>query len=572
MNISEIFHNRYELLQRVGSGGFSEVWKANDMRSGMEVAIKIFRKQDDEGIALCKEEYQKAFEMSHPNLMIPFHFDVDKDHPYLVMKFLSGGTLANRTGQLTNEEAKRLIRQLGSALHYLHFKTNPIIHGDIKPDNILIDESGNFYLTDFGISTRLQEKFTETMMISSHPSGGKGVTPMAYRSPEHFKYKNWLQQALSPKSDVWSAAVTIYHTLYQQLPFNGEGGLGQLIMMKSGNHHIEEILDFPEIQEYDEFIPLMTACLNLDPVDRPSDLNAPVKEIHREKAVAVELAASPLIFPETKKKKQDDSKYFIYIGLLIFVFIAVIAAYIFSNKDGSELTQVNAGSIPDQGIIEISDDTLKHMGIADMKTTAEVVRDENVINVPLFDKKGSVSNTSFPATKLNSDQSNISSDKIDGPKENAAEINSNIPVLHPTIPEVKNVPEEKVPDPVMIKEEKSTPKTATIKPNIQIPLALNVQINNASEYPARSKISFVTTADVLSYGEVIIKKGTEVFAEVRKSNDKKLNIHFPLVYTSGGTKLKGLNLDNFEINIATDKKGKIYRPVTSSYQNNVLIN
>ena len=59
MNISEIFHNRYELIQRVGSGGFSEVWKAHDMRSGMEVAIKIFRKQDDEGISLCKEEYLK---------------------------------------------------------------------------------------------------------------------------------------------------------------------------------------------------------------------------------------------------------------------------------------------------------------------------------------------------------------------------------------------------------------------------------------------------------------------------------------------------------------------------------
>lgn len=571
MNISEIFHNRYELLQRVGSGGFSEVWKANDMRSGMEVAIKIFRKQDDEGIALCKEEYQKAFEMSHPNLMIPFHFDVDRDHPYLVMKFLGGGTLASRTGDLTNTEAKRLIHQLGSALQYLHFKTNPIIHGDLKPDNILIDDNGNFYLTDFGISTRLQEKFTETMLIYSHPSQGKGVTPMAYRSPEHFKYKNWLQQPLSPKADIWSAAVTIYHTLYQQMPFNGEGGLGQLIMMKSGNHPIEEVLDFPEIEQYDEFIPLLTACLNLDPADRPSDLNAPVREIRRAAAVVEEAVAVPLVFPEAKKKSQNDSRYFIYIGLMIFVFVAVISAYIFSNKSQSTASQSNTATNHDLGIIEISDDTLTHMGISDVNTGV-VQRETDPGRVNQSDMKPTVYPASVSVKSGELKPFTTAIEKNEPYKENTAELVSNSPVPGPSLPEVKPVTEEKKPDPVIIKEEKSTPKTATIKPNIQIPLVLNVQINSAADYPAGSKISFVTAADVLSYGEVIIKKGTEVFAEVKKSNDKKLNIRFPLVYTSGGTKLKGLNLDNFEININTDKKGKIYRPVTSSYQNNVLIN
>ncbi len=569
MNISEIFHNRYELLQRVGSGGFSEVWKANDMRSGMEVAIKIFRKQDDEGIALCKEEYQKAFEMSHPNLMIPFHFDVDRDHPYLVMKFLSGGTLANRSGDLTNVEAKRLIQQLGSALQYLHFKTNPIIHGDLKPDNILIDEAGNFYLTDFGISTRLQEKFTETMLISSHPSPGKGVTPMAYRSPEHFKYKNWLQQNLSPKSDIWSAAVTIYHTLYQQLPFNGEGGLGQLIMMKSGNHIIEEILDFPEMQDYDEFIPLLTACLNLDPAERPSDLNAPIKAVFREAAFQEERVALPLITAEPKKKEKNDSRYFIYIGLMVFVFIAVITAYTFSNKTESSLSKDALASDPSQEIIEISDDTLKHMGISDMKKTVTRYGEDILTTVPVYDNKPAGFPTTGTSTSSNINPASPAQDN-NPTKEKVAEINT--PIINPSIPEIKTVPEEKIPEPVTIKEEKSTPKTATIKPNIPIPLALNEQINNTSDYPAGSKISFVTASDVISYGEVFIKKGTEIFAEVKKRSDKKLNIRFPLVYTSGGTKLKSLNLDNFEINIESDKKGKIYRPVTSSYQNNVLIN
>jgi serine/threonine protein kinase len=573
MNISEIFHNRYELIQRVGTGGFSEVWKAHDMRSGMEVAIKIFRKQDDEGISLCKEEYLKAFEMSHPYIMTPFHFDVDHDRPYLVMKYLTGGTLAAKEGQLSKEEVRRLITQLSSALQYLHFKTNPIIHGDLKPDNILIDDMGNFYLTDFGISTRLQEKFTETMLMSSQSSLGKGVTPMAYRSPEHFKYKNWSQPQLTNKADIWSAAVTIYHTLYQQLPFNGEGGLGQLIMMRSGNHVIEEVLDFPEIIEYDEFIPLLTACLELDPMDRPSILNTeilpkPKSEIGDKKV----LVASPFTPGIQKTENKKESNKYIYLLLLFFVLTSIAIAFTF-KKDGTltSIDQIPAKTNA-QEMIEISDDTLTHMGLVDpINRTNKEQFSSTVKTEPYSDNVKGQSNLTNEEIATNN--KNI--------KQNTINTNPNLSVNSTLIPEEKTtfnpdankpVVEEKKPEMPEIKEPNKTGKTAVIKPNISIPLMLNEQINNTENYKSGSKISFIVNEDVISYGDIIIRKGTEVFAEIKRKSDKKLSIRFPNVYTSGGTKLKGLNLDNFEINIESDRKGKVFRPVTSSYQKNVLIN
>lgn len=573
MNISEVFHNRYELLKRVGSGGFSEVWMALDMRSGIEVAIKVFRKQDEEGIRLCREEYLKTFEMHHPNVLSPTHFDVDQERPYLVMKYLHGGTLAEKLGQLSQDDIRRLIDQLSSALHYLHTKPDAIVHGDIKPDNILMDEKGNYFLTDFGVSTRLKQKFTETMMMDPFAESGKGVTPMAYRSPETFKYKNWEAGALSQKSDIWSSGVTIYQAIYNQLPFNSEGGLGQLILMKSGNHTIEEILDFPDQDPYREFQPFLTSALNLDPDDRPSRLGEIVRPQHAHEETVTPPKKLEFV---NEAKKNKESKKLVYFLLLAFVLTAVGIGYTFigDKKTASSLTDK---SNDDLSIIEINDDTLPraHRDIA--AAVSPEIRDRNgyelTENNP--ERPASVSLPRNPMTGTG--QTGTGS----GGKNNPAGNESREAVMTepPSTgekaagqPEVKEItPEIIEKKPEVVPEKKTSAKTATVKPNIPVPLVLDEDISDSRNYQPGSRIPFVVGADVVSYGEVIIRKGQEVYAIVKKSSDKKINIRFPEVYTSGGTKLKGLNLDNLEIIIGQDKKGKTFRPVTSSYQTNVLI-
>ena len=578
MNSSEIFHGRYELLLRVGSGGFSEVWKALDMRSGIEVAIKIFRKQDQEGIQLCRDEFLKTYEFQHPNILTPFHFDVDDDRPYLIMKFITNGTLSAKLGQLNYSQINTLLNQLSSALHYLHTLPEPVIHGDIKPDNILIDEKGNFLLTDFGISTKLIQKFTQTMVADPFAESGKGVTPMAYRSPETFKYKNWTVGELTPKSDIWSAGVTLFQTIYDTLPFNGEGGLGQLIMMKSGHNDLKDILDLGD-DKFSAFHNILLSALQLEPSMRPDVLNRQEEVVvtssinhetkHSEALPFTENIATPIA-------KEKESKSWTYVLLLALIASGIIIGMTFYNKsqEGIILTEN-----PNSEVVLIDDDTINHL--SDSPTALNEEAQSPTVQESEVNRYKTSSNRELPIiTPTNKDQKpttgNISLNTstvtipTDQPKNNLASpstpiINESAPVT--SIQAVSNSEADK-PTPTT---SKTTSKLAIIKPNIPIPLALNEDVSNSDNYPAGSKIAFIVTRNIESYDQVFLQKDQVVYATVKKSNKNKISIRFPEVHSNGGTKLKSLNLDNFEINVGSDKKGKVFTPVTSAYQKNVQI-
>ena len=578
MNSSEIFHGRYELLLRVGSGGFSEVWKALDMRSGIEVAIKIFRKQDQEGIQLCRDEFLKTYEFQHPNILTPFHFDVDDDRPYLIMKFITNGTLSAKLGQLNYSQINTLFNQLSSALHYLHTLPEPVIHGDIKPDNILIDEKGNFLLTDFGISTKLIQKFTQTMVADPFAESGKGVTPMAYRSPETFKYKNWTAGELTPKSDIWSAGVTLFQTIYDTLPFNGEGGLGQLIMMKSGHNDLKDILDLGD-DKFSAFHNILLSALQLEPAMRPDVLNRKEEVVvsssinhetkHSEALPFTENIATPIA-------KEKESKSWTYVLLLALIASGIIIGMTFYNKsqEGIILTEN-----PNSEVVLIDDDTINHLSDSPTALNAEAQsptvqesevnryktpfnREQPIITPTNKNQKPTTGNIS-----LNTSTVTI---PMDQPKNNLA--SPSTPIINESTPvtSIQAVSNSEADKPTLTTS-KTTSKLAIIKPNIPIPLALNEDISNGDNYPAGSKIAFIVTRNVESYDQVFLQKDQVVYATVKKSKKNKISIRFPEVHSNGGTKLKSLNLDNFEINVGSDKKGKVFTPVTSAYQKNVQI-
>ena len=570
MNISEVFHSRYELLQRVGRGGFSEVWKALDMRSGVEVAIKVFRQQDSEGIALCREEYLKTFDFQHPNILTPFHFDVSDDRTYIVMKFLNGGTLADHLGNLNAAKVEDLIRQLGSALKYLHSRPVPVIHGDIKPDNILIDENGNYFLTDFGISTKLIQRFTETLRADSIVDSSKGVTPMAYRSPESFKYKNWEFNKTGPFSDIWSAGVTVYQAIYNSLPFNGEGGLGQLILMKSGNHSLEEIIEF-EDGDFTRFNAIILAALQLNPQQRATFLGEVVDS--PEPIITSEsISDPPLLIDDTEGisiRKKKESRAFLYPLLAIFA-IGVVLLVIALSKGGKEKEGNNPPALSQEAIQTVDSiqdqtvDNSDHNVNDKLHATRDISTDEKIAANLRTEAKTVPVNNSSPAIQTNTpeenhttpiDQSeNVSSAKENIQSEKAEPVSVETRIMNPSE-----------------SREKTKSRSVTIKPNIPIPLMLNEDIGNPEALSSGSKISFVVADDVLSYGDVFLRKGQKVQAVVKKVTRDKIKIHFPDIYTTGNTKLKSPNLDNFDIKIGKDQKGIIFYPVTSSYQYNVNV-
>jgi serine/threonine protein kinase len=260
LRINEVFDARYRLLSNLGIGGYAEVWKAEDIKSGLHLALKIFHKQNQEGIELCKSEFLKTYDLEHPNILKPLHFDVRDDRPYMVMPFMSGGTLQSKVDKGEEVNMSQLIDQIGGALKYIHALNPPIVHADLKPDNVLIDDHGNMKLTDFGLSLSYLNILTQSVVKRDFE---QGITPISYRAPELFTSKDGQKSDVSPMSDIWSFGAMLYFVKYKTLPFNGGGGFEQRVLQNtSTGSSLFEILGLGD--RYDTFDNFILNCLQLN--------------------------------------------------------------------------------------------------------------------------------------------------------------------------------------------------------------------------------------------------------------------------------------------------------------------
>jgi predicted Ser/Thr protein kinase len=194
-----LLSDRYRLERKLGSGGMAIVWLARDTKLDRDVAIKIlsdvlsaapgFRQRFD-------REARTAANLSHPNLVRIYDYGAEEDRPYLVMEYIDGETLAERTaGRSLEEEAgERLARELLGALSVIH--AAGVIHRDVKPSNVLLDRAGSAHLTDFGIAqTGDATKLTET----GHVIGTRG-----YMAPEVLEGGD-----ATARSDLYSCGVVL---------------------------------------------------------------------------------------------------------------------------------------------------------------------------------------------------------------------------------------------------------------------------------------------------------------------------------------------------------------------------
>jgi len=193
-----LLNNRYKLQERIGSGGFSVVWKALDTHKGdAQVAIKVFlpdKGMDTEGLSVFKDEYELTLSLNDGRLVKNTDFFIEDFSPCLVMPFMPNGSLYSKItkhGPLSEDEIAKVLYQVAGALNYLHSQAQPVLHLDIKPDNILIDYGGDYHLADFGISTR-----TRSSLLRA--SNQKGET-LAYSAPERA-----LNKKVGPYSDIFS--------------------------------------------------------------------------------------------------------------------------------------------------------------------------------------------------------------------------------------------------------------------------------------------------------------------------------------------------------------------------------
>ena len=252
----DIFNNRYVLKELIGRGSFGEVWLSYDTIAEVDVALKIYIALDNRGLSDFKAEFCSVFNIVHPNILKPEHFDVWNKQPYLVMHYcpISGESLI---GKLSEKDIWAFIDDVSKGLSYLH--ELDILHRDIKPDNILKKSQGQYVLSDFGLSKRLHASFRRNS-TRTHQEDISGSIP--YMGPELFESSPVAVKA----TDIWALGVTIYEMIMGELPFMGQGG----IMLKSG----AEIPELPNTYSYG-LRKLVHDCLQRNTWDRPTAVQLP---------------------------------------------------------------------------------------------------------------------------------------------------------------------------------------------------------------------------------------------------------------------------------------------------------
>jgi serine/threonine-protein kinase len=202
---------QYEILEQIAKGGMATVYRARQHSVRRDVAIKILpaaMTHDETFLERFYREVEIVARLQHPHILPVYDFGEQDGMPYIVMAYLSGGTLADviRRGPMNPREVVPMVRQIGDALDYAHGKG--IIHRDFKPGNILLDEQGNTYLADFGLSK-----------ISEMPSVITGTTLLgtpAYMAPEQTE-----PGEVTHTVDVYALGVTVFQMLTGQVPYDG---------------------------------------------------------------------------------------------------------------------------------------------------------------------------------------------------------------------------------------------------------------------------------------------------------------------------------------------------------------
>jgi tRNA A-37 threonylcarbamoyl transferase component Bud32 len=228
--IGTVLSGRYRLEAKLGSGGMSTVYLASDETLDRPVAVKVMHREmseQEDQLQRFRQEARAVAKLSHPNVVSVIDAGEDGGYPYIVFEYVKGETLKQRiarVGALDVQDAIAYAIEVARGLSVAHARN--MVHRDIKPQNVLIDEEGRAKLTDFGISRQLeQDGVTAT---------GRVLGTTDYVAPEQA-----MGHGVDPRSDVYSLGVVLYEMLVGQVPFHADSQVG--VAMKHVNEELPDV-------------------------------------------------------------------------------------------------------------------------------------------------------------------------------------------------------------------------------------------------------------------------------------------------------------------------------------------
>ncbi len=251
IKIGMLISGRYEIIEKAGTGGMADVYKAKDNRLNRYVAIKVLKQEyslDTKFVTKFRAEAQSVAGLTHPNIVAVYDVGDEDGLYYIVMEFVEGITLKKyieHKGKLEIKESLGIAIQIAQGLLAAH--DNHIIHRDIKPQNIIISREGKVKVTDFGIA-----KATSSNTITSNVMGS-----VHYISPEQAR-----GGFSDEKSDIYSLGITMYEMLCGTVPFTGDSTVSVALA------HIQE--EAPPLSSFEKNIPksiemIVSKCIQKKP-------------------------------------------------------------------------------------------------------------------------------------------------------------------------------------------------------------------------------------------------------------------------------------------------------------------
>ncbi|MDQ3981069.1 MAG: Stk1 family PASTA domain-containing Ser/Thr kinase, partial [Actinomycetota bacterium] len=364
------YGGRYAVVERVGSGGMAEVYRARDELLGRDVAVKVLNarfSQDKSFVERFRREARSAANLNHPNVVSLYDYGSDDGAYYIVMEYIEGkslGDIVAESGALLPERAAEIASDVAAALERAH--ASGLVHRDIKPTNIMVTTSGQTKVTDFGIARALGGSTEQTQMTQT----GMVIGTAAYLSPEQAQ-----GNPVDARSDVYSLGCVLHETLTGRPPFTGDTPLS--IAYK----HVREDPVSPSTVNPDvprELDAITLKALSKNPDNRYASahemredlqrfLNG--QQVHATPLMATQTAVAPAVSSGTQVLTRTETEYepppeprrgvwYVLAALLILALFGVVA-YLLANNflgGGPEVRVPNVVKLDeDQATEELED-------------------------------------------------------------------------------------------------------------------------------------------------------------------------------------------------------------------------